>query len=439
VPPLTRAARLVIAANTISALGHGFTLPFLLIYLNEVRGVSLPVVGLTLSAMGGAGLAVGPYFGTLVDRFGARRMLLAALAVATTGDLLLATVHATWQAFLATAVMGFAGAGLWSALTALLAGVTTGEQRQRAFALEFQLLNAGIGVGGIAGGLIADTSRPATFVALYLLDAASFVGCGLVIAPLRGVGGPHEVPTEPGTPTGYRDVLADRAFVRYAGLTLLAASAGYIQIESGFPAYARGVAEVSTRVVGLAFATNTAVIVLAQLLVLRLLHGRRRSRALAAVGLVWAFSWLVFAAAGLVPGSLAAAILVAGSAGVFALGETMWQPTGSALVNDLAPAHLRGRYNALASLTWQAAALVGPPVAGALLGAGWSLAWVALVVGAMLAYAAGAWRLGRLLTPAQEGLAPQPAPPPAVGDLPGAVSGAGSSPPGTDRAPDRGG
>ena len=51
-------------------------------------------------------------------------------------------------------------------------------------------------------------------------------------------------------------------------LTFLAMFIGYGQMEAGFPAYARQVAEVSTRVIGLAFAVNTAVIVLLQFAVL---------------------------------------------------------------------------------------------------------------------------------------------------------------------------
>ena len=48
---------------------------------------------------------------------------------------------------------------------------------------------------------------------------------------------------------------------------------GYGQMEAGFPAFARQVAEVSTQVIGFAFAVNTAVIVLFQFAVLRWICG----------------------------------------------------------------------------------------------------------------------------------------------------------------------
>ncbi len=41
------------------------------------------------------------------------------------------------------------------------------------------------------------------------------------------------------------------------------------------------------------------------------------------------------------------------------------------MVNDLAPDHLRGRYNAMSSLVFQLAAVVAPAIAGFLVGTAW--------------------------------------------------------------------
>ena len=45
-------------------------------------------------------------------------------------------------------------------------------------------------------------------------------------------------------------------------------------------------------------------------------------------------------------------------------------PSIPALVNHLAPEHLRGRYNAMHSLSFNSGFFVGPAIAGVLLGAG---------------------------------------------------------------------
>ena len=408
------AARRTVATSCINALGSGFTLPFLLIYLHTVRGISLSVTGFVLATLGVAGVVSGPVVGTAIDRFGARRVLAASLGVSTVGAVLLTQVGGVTSAFVAVAVSGLGGASAWPATNALLSGVTTPEQRSRVFAVEFTLLNAGVGLGGIVGGLLADTSRPVTFQLLYAADAASFVLAAAVLATLpRGTGGPVAAPPgQPGGHEGWGRVLRDRPMRWLCLLMLIVVSAGYAQLDSGFPAFATEVAGVSTRVIGFAFAVNTGVIVLGQLFVLTRLEGHRRTRAIAGFGLLIACSWGLFGLSALTSHAVGAALVVV-SLGVFAVGETLWSPTGNALLNDLAPPHLRGRYNALGSLTWQLALIVGPITSGLLLGAGHPGAYLGVLLVACAAVVVLALRLERRLTPAQNGIATAvPAPPP---------------------------
>ena len=71
---------------------------------------------------------------------------------------------------------------------------------------------------------------------------------------------------------------------------------------------------------------------------------------------------------------------MAACAAVFAFGETLLQPTIPALVNDLAPDHLRGRYNALSSGAFQLAAVIAPPIAGFLIGRALGDVYIGLLV-----------------------------------------------------------
>jgi MFS family permease len=163
-------------------------------------------------------------------------------------------------------------------------------------------------------------------------------------------------------------------------LSFASAFVGYAQLNAGMPAYARAVSEVSTRALGWAFAANTLVIVLLQLAVLRHMEGRRRTRVVVAMALMWAVAWLLLGATSWIPGTIGASLLVAGCASAFALGETLLQPTVPAMVNDLAPDHLRGRYNAMSSAGFQAASVAGPPVAGLLIGRGLGGVWIGLLL-----------------------------------------------------------
>ncbi|MDQ6716373.1 MAG: MFS transporter, partial [Actinomycetota bacterium] len=68
----------------------------------------------------------------------------------------------------------------------------------------------------------------------------------------------------------------------------------------------------------------------------------------------------------------------------FGLGETLYQPTLPAMLNDLAPDHLRGRYNATLSVAWQGASVVGPIVAGVLIGHHLGGAYIGMLVGGII-------------------------------------------------------
>jgi MFS family permease len=146
------------------------------------------------------------------------------------------------------------------------------------------------------------------------------------------------------------------------------------------PAYARAISDVTTEGLGLAFAANTFVIVAVQLVVLQRIEGRRRTRVITVMGALWSLAWLALGLSGLVPGALGATLLVAACASLFGLGETLLQPTIPALVNDLAPDHLRGRYNAVSSASFQLAAVVGPVASGVLIGHDLGTAYIALLV-----------------------------------------------------------
>ena len=84
---------------------------------------------------------------------------------------------------------------------------------------------------------------------------------------------------------------------------------------------------------------------------------------------------------------------------VLALGETALAPTMPALVNDLAPAPLRGRYNGAFALASTSGFMFGPLVAGSALAAGFDDALLATLIAACALAALAATRLGRTLPP----------------------------------------
>ena len=92
-------------------------------------------------------------------------------------------------------------------------------------------------------------------------------------------------------------------------------------------------------------------------------------------------------------------VTLAVSTVIFALGETIWSPTAPALINSIAPDHLRGRYNSAQSLTWSLGATLAPLASGALIGAGRGVTWALLIAVGCFAAAAFAQTLRPMLTP----------------------------------------
>jgi MFS family permease len=402
-PALTRAARYLRSLDPglprsvwalqggmlVNAFGNGVVLPFLVIYLHSVRGFSLSAAGLVVAVYGAVGLAGTTAAGVLADRAGPRRTLAYALLLQGAGYALLALVYAPWQAFVFMAVAGLGNGAFWPAQSALIVGHTPEQRRHAAFAVNRLVLNLGVGIGGVAGGLIATTSSPGSFQALFIVNAATFALFAALLLLVPAL--PRTPPTERRGAAGYRLVLRDRVFMSFVALNALLVIAAMAQLEATLPVFAKEAAGMTERAIGVMFGINVAVIVLLQMPIVKLLAGRNRMRTLALMSLVWAACWLGALAAGTWLGGLAAAAAVTTAIAVFAVGECLHAPTQGGLLADLAKPELRGRYFALSTSSYAIGFTVGPALGGLALGASpvalWTLAAGACVLAAGFALA----------------------------------------------------
>lgn len=361
-PQLSRQLWTLLSGSFFNALGNGVVFPFLLIYLHNVRGISLGTAGLVLAATSVAGLAAGPLSGTLIDRLGPRPVLVASMVVSALGFGGFAFVHSVPAAFAAATLAGLGNGSFWPSHATLVAAMTERESRHNAYAMQRVLNNLGIGVGGVVGGLIATTSHPSSYELLFLIDALTFGG---YIVALWFVPSPRPVPREVDAPTaGYRQVLRHKTFLAYIVLNASLVAVGFSLLGDIFPAFAKNTARVSERGIGLCFLANTLVIVVAQLPVAKWLEGRRRMAAYTVEGTLWAVSWLVvFAGGWWFTGSAATAVFAMALA-VFGLGECFHGTIQNALIADLSKPGLLGRYLALNGFGFQLGGAAGRAAGG---------------------------------------------------------------------------
>ncbi|UJV42449.1 MFS transporter [Streptomyces sp. AMCC400023] len=391
-------------ANALGAFGLGFTVPYLYVYVAQVRDLGAMTAGLVLAVFAVAALVVLPFAGRAIVRRGSLPVLLAALVTAAVGSLSLGLATGATSVLLSAAVLGAGQAVMQPALATMIVDCSGAENRSRAFATQFFLQNLGLGVGGLIGGHLVDATRAGSFVLLFSIQAAMFLLLVGVMATVR-------IPRAPkveGVPAGasgkgsWKQLLGNRAMVQLCVLGFVLFFACYGQFESGLSAYGVEAAGISTSALGTALAANTAVIVVAQFAVLRFVTRRRRSRVIAAVGLIWAVAWAVAGFAGLGHGSreMAVAAFVSTYA-LFGLGEAMLSPTVAPLVADLAPAGLAGQYNSAFALVKQLALAVGPAVGGPM-GASLHAPYIVAFLLCSLGISVLALRLGRQLTAVQD-------------------------------------
>lgn len=361
-PDLSPATWTLLSGSFANAFGNGVVLPFVLIYLHNVRGIGLGTAGLVLASMSVAALAAGPGVGVLIDRIGARAVLVGSMAVSALGSAGFALTHGVALAVVSAVLMGVGNGSFWPGHATLVAGLTDREHRHGAYAMQRVLNNLGIGVGGVVGGFIATTSHPGTYELLFVLDAATFlaylVALAFVASPARA-GRPEGAPT-----IGYGAVLRHRTFLAYILMNAGMIAVGFSLLTDIFPAFAKNHAGVDERGIGFAFLANTLVIVVAQLPVATWLEGRRRMAAYTVEGVLWAAAWLIVCAGGWWLTHEAATLVFCAALAIFGLGECFHGTVQNALVADLSQPGLLGRYMAVNNVAFQLGSAAGRAAGG---------------------------------------------------------------------------
>jgi MFS family permease len=211
---MTRAFRLLMYGLILASAAAQFALvPVMPVYAHRL-GLSGLQQGLLLGATGLATLAVSVPAGTLSDRFGARRITLAAgllMAVATLGQAL----AGSFPALLAARLAFGAGYGvLWTAGLCWLAAAAGGPR-----ALGGSVASAG--VGGVAGPAVSGALAEHLGLAVPLLAAAA--GFAVITAALAALRVPaYTAESRPAALAGLRAAGRDRGVIGAAAAVVTA-------------------------------------------------------------------------------------------------------------------------------------------------------------------------------------------------------------------------
>jgi MFS family permease len=346
---------------------------FLAIYLTRDCGFTVAEAGRVVALYGVGITAAGPVGGSLADRVGRRFTMLLGLVLGSASVVALGFVRdptgLAVLAFLAAAT----GELYRPAVNAAVADVVAPEDRPRAYGLVYWAVNLGWALGLAFAGVVADRS----LVALFFLDAATTLAFAVAIALRVPETRPRGLVRQPPL-AGLRRVLADGPYVAFLALNL-AALVVFTQFQLAAP-LDMGAHGIGPGAFSLLMALNGVGVVLLQPTLAPQLRRFDGAHLLAASALLIGVGFGVNAFGGSFP--------------VYALGVVLWTigevvgfPVASALVSDLAPAELRGRYQGAFSMTWGLAFTLSPVFGGELLERfGGRTLWLAcLAVGAAVA------------------------------------------------------
>ena len=366
----------------ISAIGNGLILPYLFVYLNVMRGISPLLTGVLAACGGGISLLAAPFMGYLIDHLGPKKILLFGLILSFIGFLFLAQASNFISALIAILIEAIGAVAMWPAQSALAVQHLAEEMREKFFAAQFAGLNLGLGIGGLISSLIINLRNVHTFQWLYRLDATTFLIYFIVSIPIPALIYRSEKNQENVQRKGWAEVLADKKFIKFWIIAIFAIFLGYSQLELGFTSFSTKVAKVTPPQIAISFAFNTILITILQVPFLTLVKKLKNRTAVSFATLFWALAWVSLAIA--VPLKNYAVFGVILCQIVFAFGEMIWSPITPAIVNRLAPEHLRGRYNSLMGSTWQIGAIAGPLVVGIFLNAHLEWLWISTLIAGLL-------------------------------------------------------
>jgi MFS family permease len=397
----------------VDATGAGMYLPLSLLFFHHVTGLPIAQVGVILTGAALLSLIGNPAAGVLVDRFGARTVLVGGYLVRAAGFAVYPLVDSPVAMFLAVGLVALGDGSYPPSIQSFVAEIAKGADRDRLLAAQRSVRNAGLGAGGLIAGAALGLGSDAAYRGIVVVSAVAFVAAAAILRTIpvpRATARPATAPSK--AKGGYREVLRNRPFIVLTAQNVPTAF-GYMVLAVALPVYLTQDLGAPSSLVGVLYAVNTVGIALLQIPVTRVLVRYRRTRA-AALGIgMFVLSFLAFAALGAISAGTFLLVGVFAATALFTLGELTHGATASALVSSAAPEATRGRHIAFYQFSWAIPTALAPAVLTTLLSLSVTGMWLALAVGASVS-ALTLLRLERRLPAAAvRPAAPPPAPAPA--------------------------
>jgi MFS family permease len=332
--------RRLAAAQLTNSIGDGAFYVTSALYFTRVVGLSATQVGLGLTIGWAVGFLTGVPLGHVADRRGPRATAIL-LAIATAAAISLFLFVRSFAPFvLAVCLYASAQCGLTAARQALLAGLVSPEMRTRTRAIIQAAVNGGIAIGAGLGGLALYFDTTAAYLAIFAMDAVTFLVCALILRPLP------EVPPAPSTGPKLA-VLRDRPYTLLSLLnTIMLLHVPLITLAT--PLWIVQYTDAPRWMVSAILLVNTVSVVRFQVRVARQITSlRTATRSMRRAGLMLLVSCIAFALSALGTSAWIAVGILLVAALVQAYGEMMQSAGAWEISFALAPPDKHGQYQGL--------------------------------------------------------------------------------------------
>ncbi len=379
--------RRFVTAIAVDALGSGVFMPLSMLYFLAVTPLTLLQVGAAISIASAVSLPAGPLIGALVDRLGAKQVLLAGNALQAVGFCAYLVTDSFAAVLLWTIVVTIGRTAFWGSYGNIVAAISLPGERERWFGFLGALRNVGFALGGLASGVAITIGTDLAFATVVGVNAVSYlVAFWLLLTVPDARPGGHAA-----LAGSWATVLADRPY-RLLMLAQVGYSMPMMILNFALPVYMVTVLDLPGWSTGVLFTINCLMIGFGQGLVVNAMTGRVRYRILLLTQAVFAASYVVFLGASALSVWVATVVMIVGGM-VYTLAELTGGPVLAALAAEAAPEHLRGRYLSLIQLAWNVSSAIAPVLFAWLLARGPEPLWIVMLVLAAF-FAAVSLRVG---------------------------------------------
>lgn len=356
-------------------IGFGIVIP-ILPFLSPTLGADKMDIALIIVTYAVCAGVFAPHWGRLSDRMGRKPVIMICLAGAAVSYVMLAFASALWMIFVAR---GFAGAmaGNFGVASAMMADITTPQNRARGMGLIGSAFGLGLVLGPLLGGLLAvdgDSFTLPCIVAgcmsvLAIVAAALFLPESLS-AEKRAANSANQKGGQQGSVMQMLRATGNRLLVfQYTLHNAFVSSATYI-----FPLWAGDLLSWNAREVGIVFGMQGAVMVILQGVVLGPAVKAVGEVRLLRLGLTTCLFGLMIAVFADTAPFMVAATIIALS------GTTLCMPLLNTIISHSTPAAVRGRMMGTTGAASSWGRVAGPLIAGTNLALfGYSGAWMGCI------------------------------------------------------------